>query len=100
VEAGSRSSALAGAIVALSHSLQIETVAEGIETAAQAARMRDLGCTYGQGYFFAAPLQADELEDELWRSAEADAERAAAEEASARRPRRIPRAVRAIEGAA
>ena len=52
----SRSAALAGAIVAMSDSLGILTVAEGIETAEQAARMRDLGCTYGQGYWFAKPL--------------------------------------------
>jgi diguanylate cyclase (GGDEF)-like protein len=60
-EADARSSALAGAIVALSQSLQIETVAEGIETAAQAERMRRLGCTYGQGYFFSHPLVRDDL---------------------------------------
>lgn len=57
-EVGSRSSAVAGAIVALSRSLSIETVAEGIETPQQAERMRALGCTYGQGYFFAEPLPA------------------------------------------
>ena len=32
---------------------RIQTVAEGIETREQAARMRALGCTYGQGFFFA-----------------------------------------------
>ena len=46
----SKSSALAGAIVAMGRSLDIETVAEGIETAEQADRMRDLGCLFGQGY--------------------------------------------------
>ncbi len=64
-EAGtdSRSSALAGAIVALSDSLNIVTVAEGIETKEQAERMRSLGCTYGQGYFFARPQsEADIIE--------------------------------------
>lgn len=54
-----RSSALAAAIVALGRSLEIETVAEGIETVDQAGRMRDLGCTYGQGYFFGVPTAAD-----------------------------------------
>jgi diguanylate cyclase (GGDEF)-like protein len=51
----SRSSALAGAIVALSESLNIVTIAEGIETEYQAERMRTLGCLYAQGYFFARP---------------------------------------------
>ncbi|MGH2356761.1 MAG: putative bifunctional diguanylate cyclase/phosphodiesterase, partial [Candidatus Limnocylindria bacterium] len=59
---GSRSSALAGAIVALSESLDIVTVAEGIEGAEQAQRMRSLGCTFGQGYFFARPLAEATIE--------------------------------------
>ncbi len=77
-EAGSRSSALAGAVVALSKSLQIQTVAEGIETADQAERMRSLGCTFGQGYFFAEPLEAERIVTRMHESrlaeAEADAE--------------------------
>ena len=46
----------------MSTSLGILTVAEGIETAEQAARMRALGCTYGQGYHFARPLTAVDIE--------------------------------------
>jgi diguanylate cyclase (GGDEF)-like protein len=69
MEPGSRSSALAGAIVALSQSLGIDTVAEGIETAEQAARMRSLGATFGQGFFFARPLAADEVVTQLEPSA-------------------------------
>ena len=61
-DATSKSSALAGAIVAMSRSLGIETVAEGIETPEQAERMRQLGCAFGQGYAFARPmLEADLL---------------------------------------
>jgi diguanylate cyclase (GGDEF)-like protein len=58
----SRSAALAGAIVALGESLGITTVAEGIESNEQARRMRALGCTYGQGYFFAQPMTPAEIE--------------------------------------
>jgi EAL domain-containing protein (putative c-di-GMP-specific phosphodiesterase class I) len=58
-DSDSKTAALAGAIVAMGRSLGIDTVAEGIETAEQAARMRDLGCSHGQGYFFAKPLAAD-----------------------------------------
>ena len=58
-DSDSKTAALAGAIVAMGKSLGIKTVAEGIETAEQAARMRDLGCAYGQGYFFAKPVAAD-----------------------------------------
>jgi diguanylate cyclase (GGDEF)-like protein len=57
----SKSSALAGGIVAMSASLGIVTVAEGIETAEQADRMRALGCTYGQGYHFARPMSGSEF---------------------------------------
>jgi EAL domain-containing protein (putative c-di-GMP-specific phosphodiesterase class I) len=57
-----KSIAVTNAIVALSESLQIVTVAEGIETAEQAERMRRLGCTYGQGYFFAKPLPSTDVE--------------------------------------
>jgi diguanylate cyclase (GGDEF)-like protein len=56
-----KSAALAGAIVAMSESLRITTVAEGIEDAEQAARMRQLGCTYGQGYYFARPMAGDAI---------------------------------------
>jgi EAL domain-containing protein (putative c-di-GMP-specific phosphodiesterase class I) len=54
-DSDAKTSALAGAIVALGRSLQIRTVAEGIETVDQAERMRSLGCAYGQGYYFAQP---------------------------------------------
>jgi diguanylate cyclase (GGDEF)-like protein len=57
-----RAAALAGAMVALSQSLGIATVAEGIETADQARRMRSLGCALGQGYFFAAPMEQSEID--------------------------------------
>jgi diguanylate cyclase (GGDEF)-like protein len=57
----SRTAALAGAIVAMGGSLGIKTVAEGIETAEQATRMRELGCTYGQGYFFAKPVTPEHI---------------------------------------
>jgi diguanylate cyclase (GGDEF)-like protein len=57
-----KSAAIAGAILAMGHSLEIQTVAEGIETADQAARMRALGCTYGQGYYFAKPQTDAEID--------------------------------------
>jgi diguanylate cyclase (GGDEF)-like protein len=57
-----RAAALTDGIVALSRSMQIGTVAEGIETRDQARRMGSLGCTYGQGYFYARPMSAGDLE--------------------------------------
>jgi diguanylate cyclase (GGDEF)-like protein len=50
------------AILRLGDSLGLSTVAEGIEHPAQAERLRQLGCTLGQGYLFGRPAPADEIE--------------------------------------
>ncbi|HEY5544530.1 MAG TPA: EAL domain-containing protein, partial [Gemmatimonadaceae bacterium] len=49
---------LARAIIALGRTLQIETIAEGIERPEQREGLRTLGCTLGQGYHFARPMSA------------------------------------------
>jgi EAL domain-containing protein (putative c-di-GMP-specific phosphodiesterase class I) len=54
-----RSLAVVGAILALARSLGLEVVAEGIETEQQLRILRDMGCVYGQGYFFGRPNPAD-----------------------------------------
>ncbi|MBI3752175.1 MAG: EAL domain-containing protein [Chloroflexi bacterium] len=43
------------AVVSLAHGLGVSVVAEGIETAEQARRLRELGCDLGQGYNWAHP---------------------------------------------
>jgi diguanylate cyclase (GGDEF)-like protein len=48
--------AIASAIVALGKGLNINVVAEGVETEAQLECIRELGCTEIQGYFFSPPL--------------------------------------------
>jgi EAL domain-containing protein (putative c-di-GMP-specific phosphodiesterase class I) len=52
--------AIVEAIIHVGHSLAMSTVAEGIETAQQAAILREFGADVGQGYFFAPPLRSDE----------------------------------------
>jgi diguanylate cyclase (GGDEF)-like protein len=47
---------LATAIINLCHELRFTTVAEGIETEAQAGLLRQLGCDRAQGFLFARPL--------------------------------------------
>ncbi len=54
-------------IVRLGESLRLETVAEGIETPGQRAALEAMGCTFGQGFLFARPMPADELDELLWR---------------------------------
>lgn len=44
------------ATVRVAHSLNMNTVAEGVETLAQAAVIRDLQCDKGQGYLYSRPL--------------------------------------------
>jgi diguanylate cyclase (GGDEF)-like protein/PAS domain S-box-containing protein len=46
-------------IVALARHLGLEAVAEGVENAEQLARLREFGCEWAQGYFFARPLSAE-----------------------------------------
>jgi diguanylate cyclase (GGDEF)-like protein/PAS domain S-box-containing protein len=50
------------ATIRVAQTLGMTTVAEGIETAGQAALMEQLRCHRGQGFLFARPLAADELE--------------------------------------
>jgi diguanylate cyclase (GGDEF)-like protein/PAS domain S-box-containing protein len=47
-------------IAGLAHNLGLSVVAEGIETEIQLAEIRAIGCEFGQGYFFAKPLTAEE----------------------------------------
>ncbi len=49
------------AIINLAHSLGLDVVAEGIETEAQLEILRSLGCEHGQGYFFAYPLNSEDV---------------------------------------
>ncbi|QLL29638.1 EAL domain-containing protein [Thermosynechococcus sichuanensis E542] len=49
-------------ILMLAHSLRLKVVAEGIETRQQYRVLQALGCNYGQGYFFAHPLSAPQVE--------------------------------------
>src|SRR5262249_43279911 len=49
------------AILRLAGSLDLVTVAEGIEHVAQAARVRELGCGLGQGYLFSRPVRAADV---------------------------------------
>lgn len=54
--------AIVTAIIQLAHNLNIPALAEGIETAEQWRFLRELGCEFGQGYYFSRSVMATEIE--------------------------------------
>jgi EAL domain-containing protein (putative c-di-GMP-specific phosphodiesterase class I) len=61
VAANAEDSALTQAIIELGQTLRLQTVAEGVEASEQARQLRTLQCELGQGYYFAQPLDADQV---------------------------------------
>jgi EAL domain-containing protein (putative c-di-GMP-specific phosphodiesterase class I)/AmiR/NasT family two-component response regulator len=55
IDADRAKRALAGALVSFAQEMGFDLVAEGIETAAELATLRDLGVAYGQGFYLAEP---------------------------------------------
>lgn len=53
--------AIVEAIIGLSHRLNWEVVAEGVETQSQLKTLTDLGCQHAQGYYFDRPLSVDDI---------------------------------------
>ena len=52
---------ITSAIIALAHSLQLQVIAEGVETAAQLDFLKERACNEMQGYFFARPMPHDAI---------------------------------------
>jgi diguanylate cyclase (GGDEF)-like protein len=57
------SEVIVASIASIAQSLGLATVAEGVETEAQSAHLRELGCDHLQGYLFARPLPLDRLKE-------------------------------------
>ena len=49
-------------VIQLADSLEVPTIAEGVETAEQLLTLKTMGCDIVQGYYFSRPLPADEFE--------------------------------------
>ena len=60
-------SAIVAAIVNLASTLDLRAIAEGVETLEQLERLGTLGCDAAQGYWFAQPVPADQLDELLTR---------------------------------
>ena len=54
--------AIVAAVMGMAHALDLTVVAEGVETEAQAAALRNLGCDEAQGYLYARPQSARDLD--------------------------------------
>ncbi len=58
-------STIAQTIIQMAHSLNLKSIAEGVETAEQKEYLRHHGCDEMQGYFFSRPLPLKEVEELL-----------------------------------
>ncbi|QIZ72639.1 two-component system response regulator [Oxynema aestuarii] len=66
LQEGNKNLEIVTAIVTLSQNLAMQVVAEGVETATQATMLKNLGCEFGQGYFFAKAIDAATAEQLLF----------------------------------
>jgi len=61
LHSGTEDWAIVEAVISMARALQLEVVAEGVETPEQASTLMRLGCTAAQGFLFAEPRPADEV---------------------------------------
>jgi diguanylate cyclase (GGDEF)-like protein len=53
--------AIVAGVITMSHALDLDVVAEGVETFEQAEALRMMGCEMAQGYFWSRPVDADAM---------------------------------------
>jgi len=63
IDSDKQTDILIQAMIEIADHLDMASVAEGVETKAQLQRLRELGCAYAQGYYFARPMPADAFEE-------------------------------------
>lgn len=57
-----RAGNIISSVIRMAHALDIDVIAEGVETEEQAKLLKNMGCCFMQGYFFAKPMDADAFE--------------------------------------
>lgn len=62
MEVETRNHDVVSTIISLGQQLELDAIAEGIETPQQLQLLRQLGCQFGQGYLFSPPLSAQNIE--------------------------------------
>jgi diguanylate cyclase (GGDEF)-like protein/PAS domain S-box-containing protein len=60
-----KSQAVVRAIIELAHGMNMQAIAEGIETQTQLEVLQQLGCDFGQGYYLARPMTQQQLNEVL-----------------------------------
>ncbi|HOM70908.1 MAG TPA: EAL domain-containing protein [Armatimonadota bacterium] len=58
--------AIAGAVIAMAHSLKLKVIAEGVETLEQLEFLKSINCDEMQGYFISRPVPAEDFQQLLW----------------------------------
>jgi EAL domain-containing protein (putative c-di-GMP-specific phosphodiesterase class I) len=53
---------LVRSILGMAHDMEMQVVAEGVETVEHAMQLKEMGCEFGQGYLYSRPLPAADME--------------------------------------
>ncbi|WP_178377778.1 putative bifunctional diguanylate cyclase/phosphodiesterase [Clostridium sp. N3C] len=62
LDSNNKNHSVVKSIILMAHELNMKVTVEGIETAGQLTRLKNLGCEHGQGYYFSKPLNKDDAE--------------------------------------
>ena len=63
-----RNDIIASSMISLATDLEVTVIAEGVENESQVTALRRLGCVFGQGTYFSAPIPPDQLTARLGRT--------------------------------
>ena len=66
--------AIAEAVIALGHALDLTVIAEGVETEEQVRFLKSRDCWFAQGYWFSPPVEKEEMEQLLEQQAQAESD--------------------------